>query len=905
MYKIHADNTLIYDSTLEDYKIGKGTISLEVDKSGTFAFSVYPDHFFYDDFVKLKTLITVHRSNKILFRGRILNDVIDYWNNKAITCEGELGFFNDSIIRPFTFKGTEAELLRKFVDEHNANVDEFKRFKVGKVTVPNNIVEYDNTNYESAFKNLTTYLTRGHFVITHGEDGTDPIPTLNYLLEFTKVSSQKVEFGSNLKNYTKTAKAEDIATAIIPLATVDGETITIESVNDDVDYVYSEEAVALYGWVFKVVNFDGVTNASDLKTKAEEYIKDVVNQNITVDLNAIDLHLLDKSIESFNIGDYIRVTSEPHNFDATLLCNKQTIDLLKPENDSLVLGYLPSTLTGTTSQVATKVEKVEEEIEQVEEKLENLKENPEINGDNRYFKIEDLSESSAQIGLYGFAEGDDVRIFLRLTNEVDGLYDEYHTIDANSISDGVYTVDFTGLPSDTDFAVNVKYGENWLGAQTLKTRGGAPCFEIEEITETSAKLALYNFAENDEVRVFLRLNDEVDGLYDEVHSLDDNKNTITFTGLPTDTDFAVNIKNKDNWLGAQTFRTKGGSRSFEIETITDNSATIALYNFVESDEVRVFLRLNNDVDGVYDETHTIDAESVADNKYTINFTGLPSNTDFAVNVKYGDNWLGAQTFKTTGVGPYFELTEITETTAEITLYNFPIGDDVRVYVRLPKSLTGIERWVTINKAKFTVNFTELRPNTDFIVNIKYGDNWLGAQTFKTTGASPYFKLTELGDTSAEITFYNGVVGDQITVSIRLPGYLSGFENAYMVTDDEFTIGLNGLRPNTDFIVNIYHEGKWLGEQMFRTTGGEPYFEITSLTKNSAKITIYNTPPNEVVRVILRLTSDITKEYDETFTFDDAENTLTFSGLSSSTDFSVNVQIKGKWLGAQTFRTKSS
>ena len=33
MYKIFADDTLIYDSTLEDYKIGKGNIDLETNKS--------------------------------------------------------------------------------------------------------------------------------------------------------------------------------------------------------------------------------------------------------------------------------------------------------------------------------------------------------------------------------------------------------------------------------------------------------------------------------------------------------------------------------------------------------------------------------------------------------------------------------------------------------------------------------------------------------------------------------------------------------------------------------------------------------------------------------------------------------------------------------------------------------
>ena len=124
------------------------------------------------------------------------------------------------------------------------------------------------------------------------------------------------------------------------------------------DYVYNSDAVALYGWIFKVVSWDDVTNASNLKSKAEVYLNDVINQNITIELNAIDLHLLDRSIESFNVCDYVRVVSAPHNFDSTLLCNKQSLDLLKPDNDSLVLGYTYSTFTETNSKMSTSISKI-------------------------------------------------------------------------------------------------------------------------------------------------------------------------------------------------------------------------------------------------------------------------------------------------------------------------------------------------------------------------------------------------------------------------------------------------------------------------------------------------------------------------------------------------------------------
>lgn len=379
MYKIFADDTLIYDSTLEDYKIGKGTITLETNKSGSFVFSLYPDHFFYDKFVQLKTVVTVYKDNRIVFRGRVLNDETDYWNNKVLTCEGELGFLQDSIIRPYTFTGTPELLFRRLLGEHNIHVDEFKQFKTGDITVSdkNNYIARENEDYETALSNMTSRLlesaTGGNFYITHGEDGTDPIPTLHYLADFNTTASQVIEFGANLKNYTKKVGAEELATAIIPLGTeviikteestdgsgtlvIEEETgnkLTIKEVNGGKDYIYSPEGVALYGWIFKTVYWEDVTNASNLLNKAQEYLASIMQQTVTIELNAIDLHLLDRSIESFRVGEYVRVVSAPHGVDMTMLCNKQTLDLLKPENDTVVLGAVYSTFTETSTKAVS------------------------------------------------------------------------------------------------------------------------------------------------------------------------------------------------------------------------------------------------------------------------------------------------------------------------------------------------------------------------------------------------------------------------------------------------------------------------------------------------------------------------------------------------------------------------
>ena len=278
-----------------------------------------------------------------------------------------MGFLQDSIIRPYAFNGTPKNLFKKFITDHNEQVDDFKKFKIGKITVvdPNNYISRSNDTYDTALSNLNSRLIDdslgGYFYITHGDDGMEDIPTLNYLADFTNVSSQIVEFGSNLKDYTKTVKADTIATALIPIGAeinTESETnndkpkerLTIKSVNGGKDYIYNKSAVSLYGWIFKTAQWDDVTDAKNLLTKAKAQLNQLINQNTTIELTAIDLHLLDKTIASFYIGDYVRVLSKPHNFDSTLLCNKQEIDLLKPDNDKLTLGYTYATFTDVTSK---------------------------------------------------------------------------------------------------------------------------------------------------------------------------------------------------------------------------------------------------------------------------------------------------------------------------------------------------------------------------------------------------------------------------------------------------------------------------------------------------------------------------------------------------------------------------
>ena len=115
MYQVFADEHILFDSRYEGYIIGKGQINLEANKSGSFVFSLYKDHPYYDRIQKLKTIITVYRDGFLIFRGRVIKSDDGFYNEKTLTCEGELSFLLDSVQRSYSYTGTPAGLFSQFV----------------------------------------------------------------------------------------------------------------------------------------------------------------------------------------------------------------------------------------------------------------------------------------------------------------------------------------------------------------------------------------------------------------------------------------------------------------------------------------------------------------------------------------------------------------------------------------------------------------------------------------------------------------------------------------------------------------------------------------------------------------------------------------------------------------------
>ena len=348
MYTIYSDGKLVYAPHLSDAGCGVFTpqLTVELNKAGSLAFVMPPDNVMYDSINKLSSIITVKQDDNELFRGRVLNDEKDFYNQKKNYCEGELAFLIDSIQRPYTYTGTVANLFKKFISNHNSRVEDTKKFTVGIISVINSDKEItvEGEDYCTTMDAITDKLLEvyGGYLVTRGSGNTRYI---DWVETSGDNSSQSIEFGYNLLDVTEYISGEDLFTVLVPIGkrqTNDNGDFTgyvnISSVNNGKDYIENATAVSLFGRIETSESWSEVEDPSELKTLGEAYLSKCIELAVTLTVKAIDLNLLDVNYERIRLGDWVRVVSPPHNLDKWFQCTKIVYDLIDPEKTEYVFG---------------------------------------------------------------------------------------------------------------------------------------------------------------------------------------------------------------------------------------------------------------------------------------------------------------------------------------------------------------------------------------------------------------------------------------------------------------------------------------------------------------------------------------------------------------------------------------
>ena len=349
MIRIYADGYLVNDSRLEAHDLVGLTVTHGLNTSGTAEIVMPVEHPAYDAFVGYRTLVTIQRDGELRFRGRALYHADNFYGQRTVTCEGEMGFLRDSVQRPYSFEDTPANILKALLKTHNSQLEAYKHFTLGEVTVSTETVKLENDSAETVLSVLNKLIDEcgGFVVFTSAEDGSR---VLNLYAAINRKSSQTVELGENLLDFSATgANNKSLATGLIPYGARDNTTeqrLTIESVNDGKDYIIAEDAKDVRSIIMTTQTWDDVTDATILLQKARAYLNESKTFVSSLELTALDLSYIDKTLDSFTVGDLVRVKSHPHGVDEDFQLTKLTENLLNPSKSKITLGKDVQYLTG-------------------------------------------------------------------------------------------------------------------------------------------------------------------------------------------------------------------------------------------------------------------------------------------------------------------------------------------------------------------------------------------------------------------------------------------------------------------------------------------------------------------------------------------------------------------------------
>lgn len=384
MFEIFANGELIFQPAVNDLRLISPKLTLEMGKAGSLEFGVPSVNKYFTTLEQLRTILTVTDDTGEIFRGRVLNNKKNFSNVRTIYGEGDLAYLVDSVQEAKKYTGKAHALFRNIIAAHNQMVqDPAKQFTVGTITVEDRDVlltgksEEEQDIYEDAetkkfnvqqvainsiaeeWQNTFDYIQNCLIEYCGGYLRSRRVGNVTYidwLKDYFSTTTQTIEYGRNLLDLTEEVNIEEAFSVLIPLG---DENLTVK---DAADYnvggithtkgskeIVDTAAVAKYGRILKTNVFDGVTNAATLLENGVRYLKTNSTVPVTLEITAVDLHLINPNVQKISLGDRVHISSPGHSIDYTgdeyLVCTKIEYDLNNPGNTRYTFGNPKQTLT--------------------------------------------------------------------------------------------------------------------------------------------------------------------------------------------------------------------------------------------------------------------------------------------------------------------------------------------------------------------------------------------------------------------------------------------------------------------------------------------------------------------------------------------------------------------------------
>lgn len=450
-YRVLCDGYVLHDSNLEQFTLINPVLTVELNKSGEFTFQIANNHVYYDKIINKKSCIEIYQDGEWLWSGRPIKVSTSLKLVKTVVCEGELSFLHDSNQRIAEYHDMSVkDYFTTLINKHNAMVDESKRFTVGNVTVTDsNDSLYRYSNYENTFDTIQDKLIDrlGGYLLTRHVDG---VTYIDYVQSYPYITNQVIEIGSNIIDLSLEESSADTISALIPLGkklteiseespqqeSTGEERLTIESVNNGLDYIVNDDAVSRIGMVFGTVTFDDVTDPYNLLAKGSEELTDRIYNTLVISLNIFDRSFIDKSMGAFRLGASVIASSPKHGLNhKQMMISKMQISLVDVSKSKIEIGVTKKSITSdiadSNNNFDTKVETIvsdyvkNEEITVIRPQINEVKSLIEQTADSirsevstEYMKIEEKTEIYNYISSQILQESDKITISFtdRVTN---------------------------------------------------------------------------------------------------------------------------------------------------------------------------------------------------------------------------------------------------------------------------------------------------------------------------------------------------------------------------------------------------------------------------------------------------------------------------------------------------------
>lgn len=390
---------LIYQPGNKNGTVLSPKLTREVSKGGSLTFTMTREHPMYEMLQKMSTVVVVKQDGKETWRGRIFSHEADWYNNRAIYCEGALSFFNDSCVTPFNYEGTLKEFLQHLIDVHNAQVGQkMKMFELGTVTAAlgDQVVHFGDADQYGVGEDygkvwdiidkLVLKVFGGYAYCTFdAATGYNVLCYCDQAVEEKRVTAQKIEYGVNLLDLTEKTDTNGLYTRIYPVGNkhtvketrwkykfkwlpgglgkytdeheerygiMDTDSATIQKYLPQSGYRYDLEdgyientdAVKKFGVLARIVEF-GTDSANDTFAAGVQALQQNHLMVTSYTIKAVDLVDAGYDTERLTFACYAHILSAPHCVDAIMLCSKLTEPLDHPEKKEYSFGMTRRTLT--------------------------------------------------------------------------------------------------------------------------------------------------------------------------------------------------------------------------------------------------------------------------------------------------------------------------------------------------------------------------------------------------------------------------------------------------------------------------------------------------------------------------------------------------------------------------------